>query len=179
MPLERSAFRCGVVFVSFDNHVNVRTFFELYLFPLFVFEFVFNANLAVEVFRVIHRDFGLFGRMGVAVNYLSNSAVLLDLGLVCHVAELQKGGKAGGQRGLYQLYRKSPMCAVFGLCSNNAAPGRMKPRPINPDRFVVLRAEAETIVDRLKTLREKSERKILLRELRNIIEKMESEAQSE
>jgi hypothetical protein len=55
----------------------------------------------------------------------------------------------------------------------------MRARQVQSDRFTVLRAEAETIINRLKVLDEKGERKILLSELRNLIAKLEVEAMRE
>lgn len=42
------------------------------------------------------------------------------------------------------------------------------------DRFAVLQAEAETIVKRLKAIDERDERKILLAELRQILNQLDA-----
>src|SRR5215469_8534558 len=45
----RDLFR--VLFVSFNSHVNGNVGLELDLLSLFVFEFVFDTNFSIEVFR--------------------------------------------------------------------------------------------------------------------------------
>ena len=62
--------------VSLDLYIDLRTFFEFHLLPVFVFERVGDSNFAIEMVGAFNCNLGLFRFPGLRVrtNYLFNSA---------------------------------------------------------------------------------------------------------
>jgi hypothetical protein len=69
--------------VSFDNDFDLGAFFEFHFVAVFIFEGIFDADLAVEMVGAFNGDFRFLGLTRV-LDDLLNDAWLLGFGLLLH-----------------------------------------------------------------------------------------------